>query len=159
VEGTITPNDSDDDGLTDDKERELGTDPRNPDTDGDGLLDGQEVNDLGTDPRNADSDGDTCRDGDELTGGTNPLDGTDCTTFVIESVDLARGEAVLTIPVARFGVAYSIRQSDDLRSFAPIPGQEFLLSRFPGQPLSRTVPLKRLGDGTFQVDSFFDIAY
>jgi hypothetical protein len=37
------PSDSDDDGLTDDIEETLNTDPHNPDTDGDALLDGWEV--------------------------------------------------------------------------------------------------------------------
>lgn len=36
--------DSDHDGLTNEEEAKLGTDPNNPDTDGDGLLDGWEVN-------------------------------------------------------------------------------------------------------------------
>ena len=40
----------DQDGLTDDEEDVLGTDPTNPDTDADGLLDGEEADDLGTDP-------------------------------------------------------------------------------------------------------------
>jgi hypothetical protein len=35
--------DGDRDGLADNVERQLGTDPANPDTDGDGLLDGWEV--------------------------------------------------------------------------------------------------------------------
>ncbi|MCW8139705.1 MAG: hypothetical protein KIT58_12475 [Planctomycetota bacterium] len=35
--------DSDGDGLTDDEERLLGTDPFNPDTDGDGILDGRDL--------------------------------------------------------------------------------------------------------------------
>src|SRR4051812_41241630 len=35
--------DRDSDGLTDDEEAQLGTDPANPDTDGDALLDGWEV--------------------------------------------------------------------------------------------------------------------
>lgn len=35
--------DSDQDGLTDQEEKMLGTDPHNPDTDGDGYLDGKEV--------------------------------------------------------------------------------------------------------------------
>lgn len=54
--------DSDNDGLTNDEERDLGTDPANPDTDGDGLLDGWEVKgfrgldmkSLGCDPRHID---------------------------------------------------------------------------------------------------------
>ena len=41
--------DCDEDGLTNEKEKELGTDPKNSDTDGDGVIDGTEVTD-GTDP-------------------------------------------------------------------------------------------------------------
>ncbi|MCL5247781.1 gliding motility-associated C-terminal domain-containing protein, partial [Cellulophaga sp. 20_2_10] len=85
----------------------LGTDPNNPDTDGDTILDGQEVTDntnplddcdsnggtpldasdcdmdgltnaeeaaLGTDPFNPDSDGDLILDGKEVTDQTDPLD-------------------------------------------------------------------------------------
>jgi hypothetical protein len=50
--------DPDGDGLTNLEEYAAGSDPRSPDTDGDGLLDGQEAKDLGTDPRSPDSDGD-----------------------------------------------------------------------------------------------------
>jgi hypothetical protein len=70
--------DSDNDGLDDACECLLGTDPFNPDTDGDGLLDGEEA--VGctlvgnTDPRRADTDGDGLSDGDEvLVHMTNPL--------------------------------------------------------------------------------------
>lgn len=41
--------DCDNDGLPNSKEKELGTDPKNPDTDGDGVTDGDEVKD-GTNP-------------------------------------------------------------------------------------------------------------
>jgi len=58
--------DPDNDGLTNDQEKELGTDPKNPDTDGDGLSDGQEVNQYHTDPKKADSDGDGLSDYDEV---------------------------------------------------------------------------------------------
>jgi outer membrane protein OmpA-like peptidoglycan-associated protein len=58
--------DSDHDGLSDDKEEEIGTDPHNPDTDGDGLSDGQEFNIYKTSPLNADTDGDGLTDGDEV---------------------------------------------------------------------------------------------
>jgi lipopolysaccharide export LptBFGC system permease protein LptF len=40
---TITDDDSDGDGLTNDREEELGTNATNPDSDGDGLTDGYEV--------------------------------------------------------------------------------------------------------------------
>jgi serine/threonine protein kinase len=58
--------DNDGDGLSNQKETELQTDPNNRDTDGDGLTDGQEVNQYGTDPRNIDSDSDSLVDGQEV---------------------------------------------------------------------------------------------
>ena len=58
--------DPDKDGLLNDAEKELGTDPENPDTDGDGLSDGDEVNVYHTSPLKADSDGDGLKDGDEV---------------------------------------------------------------------------------------------
>lgn len=65
--------DSDGDGLTNREEKELGTDPRNPDTDGDGLSDGAEVNTYKTKPLVADTDGDGLKDGEEVhTEKTNP---------------------------------------------------------------------------------------
>ncbi len=72
--GTLTEVDSDADGLTDAQEAELGTDPLNPDTDGDGLLDGAEVNIHGTDPLLADTDGDGVPDAAELAEGSDPTD-------------------------------------------------------------------------------------
>lgn len=68
-------NDRDDDGLTNAEERELGTDPKNADTDGDGLNDGLEVNTLGTDPLLIDTDGDGLQDGHEVNEyGTDPTE-------------------------------------------------------------------------------------
>ena len=58
--------DSDGDGLTDDEERQLGTDPNNPDTDGDGLTDAEEVHVYNTNPLKADTDDDGLSDGDEV---------------------------------------------------------------------------------------------
>jgi outer membrane protein OmpA-like peptidoglycan-associated protein len=58
--------DDDMDGLTNREEKELGTDPKNPDTDGDGLKDGEEVNKYMTNPLNRDTDGDGLTDGDEV---------------------------------------------------------------------------------------------
>ena len=67
--------DPDGDGLPSTLEDELGTDPLDADSDGDGLGDGDEVNDHGTDPLNPDTDDDGLDDGDELgEHGTDPLD-------------------------------------------------------------------------------------
>ncbi len=69
--------DTDDDGLSDgDEVHTYGTDATKADTDSDGLSDGDEVHTYGTDPNLADSDGDLISDGDEvLIYGTDPLEG------------------------------------------------------------------------------------
>ncbi len=66
--------DTDRDGLSDGKElTQYHTDPANQDSDSDGLRDGAEVSTYGTDPALTDSDGDGLADGDEvLTYHTNP---------------------------------------------------------------------------------------
>lgn len=64
--------DTDGDGLSDERERELGTDPEQADTDGDGIPDGEEL-ELETDPNAADTDGDGIPDGEELERGLDPL--------------------------------------------------------------------------------------
>ena len=64
--------DTDGDGIVDGEEVYVGTDPLNPDTDGDGLDDGEE-NLMATDPLNPDSDGDGWLDGEETQQGTDPL--------------------------------------------------------------------------------------
>lgn len=72
--------DSDEDGLSDDLEISIGTDPNNPDTDGGGVSDGVEVENE-KDPLNKkddihlsddDKDGDGLTDREECVIGTNP---------------------------------------------------------------------------------------
>ena len=58
--------DSDNDGLTDLLERQLQTDPLNPDTDTDSVSDGDEILTYGTNPLLIDSDSDSLSDSDEL---------------------------------------------------------------------------------------------
>ncbi|MCB1094721.1 MAG: CHRD domain-containing protein [Verrucomicrobiae bacterium] len=67
--------DQDNDGLSNLAEFELGTDLEKPDTDGDGLKDGEEVAvAIGSNPANADTDGDGLTDGDEVNQyGTSPV--------------------------------------------------------------------------------------
>jgi hypothetical protein len=66
--------DSDGDGLTDEMETALGTDPLLPDSDADGVSDSDETDFYGTDALDPDTDGDGLDDAEELlTYGTNPL--------------------------------------------------------------------------------------
>jgi len=66
--------DSDGDGLPDAEEQRIGTDPNDPDTDRDGLSDGEEVLVYKTDPLNPDTDYDILKDGPEVHAHrTNPL--------------------------------------------------------------------------------------
>ena len=78
---TLRFDDRDEDGLPDDIEELIGTDPDEADTDGDGLSDGAEIGggdpfareDAETDPLDADTDDDGIGDGAELETGTDPL--------------------------------------------------------------------------------------
>lgn len=66
--------DPDHDGLTNAQEYKLGTDPNNPDSDQDGLADGDEVNVFGTDPLNSHTGKDPkYSDSDFMKGGFNIL--------------------------------------------------------------------------------------
>lgn len=64
--------DSDKDGLTDDEERTYGTDLTEPDSDGDGLFDKEEIKIYKTNPLDPDTDNDGYLDGAEVKGGYNP---------------------------------------------------------------------------------------
>lgn len=65
--------DKDLDGLSDEEEKQLGTDPQKIDTDGDGLTDYDEVKIFHTKPLVDDTDGDGFDDGAELSRGYDPL--------------------------------------------------------------------------------------
>lgn len=64
--------DTDSDGLTNEEEKKLGTDPDKADSDNDLLLDNEEVKNYQTDPLNQDTDGDGYKDGEEVKTGNNP---------------------------------------------------------------------------------------
>ena len=68
----VKTGDDDGDGLTNQKEIQIGTNVTNKDTDKDGLHDGEEVNNYGTNPTKADTDGDGLRDGQEISIGSDP---------------------------------------------------------------------------------------
>jgi len=64
--------DTDGDGVFDNRELRIGTNPLKADTDGDGLTDGQEVQEYGTNPLERDTDKDGWDDASEIEKGTNP---------------------------------------------------------------------------------------
>lgn len=68
----VVMQDTDQDGLSDSREIELGTDPKKPDTDNDQLSDGDEVLVWKTNPLNADTDNDKFLDGAEIKNGYSP---------------------------------------------------------------------------------------
>jgi hypothetical protein len=83
--------DQDADNAPDETEPGLGLDPTNPDTDADGVADGDEPNIYGTDALNADTDGDGVSDGEELFGiHTDPL--------VADNASTEGGESVAETP-------------------------------------------------------------
>ncbi|GEM_PF-3578037 len=73
----MTSLDTDGDGLLDGEEQRLGTRVELADTDGDGLSDYDEVRIYGTNPLLKDSDGDGSNDAQEIAAGTDPNSATD----------------------------------------------------------------------------------
>ncbi len=108
--------DSDGDGLSDyDEVRIHGTDPMNPDTDGDGLSDSFEVNTSQTDPLKRDSDDDGISDKAEYEGGLNPNNpDTDGDGYMdgVEASEAEDGSLIINTP-------FHPTQSQDLATSNP----------------------------------------
>ena len=86
AEAAIASDDADGDNYPDALEYDLGLDPANIDTDGDGVADGDELNIYGTDPTVYDGDGDGVSDGGELFDSrTDPLVWDDFSASTAES--------------------------------------------------------------------------
>ena len=73
----------------------------NPDTDSDGLKDGEEINMYRTDPLKADTDGGTVNDFTEVSRGTNPLNPDDDVVkmdvpIVLEGITFETGKSDIT---------------------------------------------------------------
>ena len=115
------PVDTDEDGLTDEEEDELLSDSDNPDSDSDGLADGDEVNYFTTDPTKADTDDDSYLDTGELQNGYSPvrIEGSRLTdTEVADIVDLFTEDDLHSI------TAESLLEGDFWKSKVKSPGDE-----------------------------------
>ncbi len=91
---TLEANDPDNDGLSNDEEEILGTDPNLPDTDGDGDEDGSEV-----------------------TAGTNPLSAT--SFFAVTDINIVGDEVTIAWP-SKAGNLYNIQYSSDLSNWITV---------------------------------------
>ncbi|MEW6536691.1 MAG: fibronectin type III domain-containing protein, partial [Candidatus Auribacterota bacterium] len=68
-----------------------GTNPLLPDTDGDSILDGDEVYQYGTNPLNPDSDSDGLTDDEEISLGTNPNDEDSDNDGMVDAWEISKG--------------------------------------------------------------------
>jgi hypothetical protein len=130
--------DSDLDGLSDLSETDTGvfvsavntgSDPSNPDSDGDGLRDGDEVIVHGSDPNKTDSDSDGFDDGFEVETGFDPASATstpDAKSSIRTAVELRFNAAS--------GETYRVEASTDLKNWTTvednIPGTGGVTARF-----------------------------
>ena len=94
--------DLDSDGLTNLEELAAGTDPIEPDTDGEGLLDGVEVQSFSSDPLLPDTDDDRLTDDSEFRLGTDP------TNPDSDGDGILDGDEVYTSTTAGFGATVAI---------------------------------------------------
>ena len=104
------------------------TDPANPDTDGDGIIDGEEVTKYKTNPLKVDTDGGGLIDGAEIIRGTDPLNPKD--DVMKETIILERGKSVVMDGINfTTGSATLTRESEDIleRAFTALaanPGDQ-----------------------------------
>ena len=107
-----TTADNDKDGLTNEKEKELKTNPDLADSDRDGINDYYEINESKTDPLKADSDSDGINDGDELDLGLDPLK----SDSKGDGVKDGERELTYTINNEKLGVELSITGNGNISS-------------------------------------------
>lgn len=102
--GNVTPldpnGDEDGDGLTNGEEDDIGTNPLDPDTDGDGLDDGLEVKIIGTNPLSSDSDKDGVTDGIEVVGTYESDINTDGKVITANGTPIKDGTLDIAAPIS-----------------------------------------------------------
>jgi hypothetical protein len=117
----LTQGDDDGDGLSNSQELALGTDPKNPDTDGDGLPDGVEVNQYSTDPKNKDTDGDTLTDGREVNDlHTSPKNPDSDGDSLNDGIEITAGSNPLSVDSDGDGIPDG-SDSDPIHTSTPVP--------------------------------------
>jgi hypothetical protein len=145
--------------VADDEEAALGTDPNNPDSDGDGVQDGGELN-AGTDPLNPDTDSDGFTDREELDLQSDPLDPnsvpvpTESNSMVVTAYNCPAGfegkdpwtnctdpaegvEFVFFLNASEFGLTATTDDSGTV-SFADLGSGQFTLLQESDMDLERT---------------------
>lgn len=104
--------DPDGDGLYSSEEAENGTDPLDPDSDRDGLTDGEEVNFYGTSAIDADHDDDGIEDGDEVDRGLNPHNDDENNNGVVDGDDDDDGDGLVNADEVLAGTLMDVADSD-----------------------------------------------
>jgi hypothetical protein len=146
----VVEGDSDQDRLTDVQETLSGTDPNNPDTDGDGLKDGDEVLIYTTDPRNRDSDGDILSDFDEITiYKTNPnMNDTDGDR-ITDGLEVAQGtDPLVPNPPTATVAAPTITLPPATATWTPLPAATATATLIPPTATFTVVPPTATGTAT-----------
>jgi hypothetical protein len=108
----VISNDVDHDGLTNDQEIALGSNPLSADSDLDGLTDAEELNVYGTDPNRADTDGDGVDDFSEVTAGTSPTSA--ASLLRISNFELRSDRSVQLMWPSVAGKKYRVVRSGDV---------------------------------------------
>lgn len=113
--------DYDKDGLTNAQEKALGTDQRNPDTDGDGLNDGEEVNIHKSNPLKPDTDGDGLTDYAEVVKyKTSPINPDSDGDFLTDGEEVARK----TDPLNSDSDSDKLTDGDEVKNYSTDPLNE-----------------------------------
>ena len=131
--------DLDNDGLCNVNELSLETDVFYEDTDGDRLMDGEELYIYGTDPKNPDSDDDGISDGDEIDLGKDPTDPSDAANRIeqtkVQEITNEEDPAITSVEVT-INLANSIDRSLEIRDMYNIDMRTTNVPGRIGSPLS-----------------------